>query len=64
MYDAQIQKLKDSDIPKIRWAHLQGIPHRQISNVFGCHYNTSCDIKMNRVYKEIKDIEPCPQLFN
>lgn len=62
--DAQIQKLKDSDIPKIRWAHLQGIPHRQISNVFGCHYNTSCDIKMNRVYKEIKDIEPCPQLFN
>lgn len=62
--DAQVQKLKDSDIPKIRWAHLQGIPHRQISNVFGCHYNTSCDIKMNRVYKEIKDIEPCPQLFN
>jgi len=61
--DAQLQKLTNEDVPKIRWAHQQGISHTEISKVFGCHYNTSCDIKMNRVYKNITNIEPCEHLF-
>lgn len=60
----QTSKLSYEDIPKIRWAHKEGISHTKIAKVFNCHYNTSCDIKMGRVYKQITDVEPCKHLFN
>lgn len=61
--DKQVSKLTDYQIAQVKWAHSKNIPHRKISEYFGCHYNTSCDIKMGRVYKYITELIPCEELL-
>ena len=61
---AQNIKVKMEDIPKIRWATQQGIPHGEIARVFGCSKDTSGGIKAGRYYSYIEGVEPCDHLFN